>query len=643
MALPANKFAGYGVRFLSICVLALFSASLARAQQYPFLQITAPGAPQGCMFPFQDHRGALWLAGCEAGSEGLFYFDGSRFIEPLKGQFPNAIVRGLAEDSEGGVWLASNGGIYRFYRGQLRKVVEGAALAGITSVAPDVFLATRSLSDSDAMHRAALIRISRVQGEWKAETVQEPVAQVQYRLDHTGHVIYGCIEGYCEIPADEVVRWKPGKSLAVTRHEADTGFNLAYATNLSVVWRDRFGCVWWRERVNAAYQCPADAKPVNVPISMASLGFPSIFELSDGTVGFPSYGKVTFGRPGNLRALNGGNGCPNAMIAVAGRDDSLWISSTSGLFVLPFHNKMEFWSARDGLKGTVWKAVHVGNNVFAAADIYSEILDSDRSHWRPLQAPGGRSFPGPQNTLLLASNNSIIQIDATGKVLRRSKEVPVWLLATAPDGTEWGGGTGVYKLAAKGRTFQQESEAPNQTFIQGIAFDPQGDLWTCSSIGLSHLSHGQWRTISAKDGLRQSGCSTMTEDVNGNFWYAYDTLPGFALIHNPTSDHPVIQQFQNEGANNRTYFFASDRRGWLWRGTPDGVYAADLDQAQRGQWLHLDRSNGLPAVDTNQNSFFEDSDGSIWFGGNQQRILAGNRYLSDDRHFRCRVFQYRQR
>jgi tRNA A-37 threonylcarbamoyl transferase component Bud32 len=622
MASPANKSAGYGVRLSCICILGLLSAALASAQQYPFLPISAPNAPPGCMFPFEDRSGGLWLAGCEAGSEGLYFFDGSRFIQPLKGQFPKVIVRGLAEDTDGAIWISSSGGIYTFYKGQLQKKFDGIALAGITQIAPNVFLATLAQSSADPVHHAALVRISRAQGEWKADVVQEPVQQMQYRLDHTGHVLYACIEGYCEMSAEELVRWKPGLPLAITRHQAQTDTNAAYAQDISVVFRDRFGCIWWRGRTPASYQCPSDPEPINLPASLASLGFPSLFEMADGTIGIPSYGKLTLGRPGNFRALNGSNGCPNIITAVPGKDGSIWLSSTSGLYVLPLHTKMEFWSARDGLKGSVWTVLHTGNHVFALADVYNQILDNDRSHWRVLPGPAGRLSPGPDNTVMVPSTNvAVIQMNSAGKILRRSPPLPVWQVVRAPDGSEWGGGNGVYRFVPHGHNFRVEQKASaQQYFIQGIAFDREGDFWTCSSIGLSHLSKSGWRAISTKDGLLQNGCGSMTEDSRGDFWYAYDTLPGFALIQNPRSDRPVIQQFQNEGTKSRTYFLGFDRRGWLWRGTPDGVYVADLEQARQGQWLQVNRADGLPAVDTNQNSFFEDSDGSIWFGAENSVI-----------------------
>ena len=622
MASSANKSAGYVVRaFLTrVVVLVVLKATTALGQQYPFIHIIAPNAPQGCMFPFQDRNGGMWLVGCEAGTEGLFYFDGTRFFSPVAGAFPKVIVRGLAEDSDGGIWIPSSGGIYRFYRGQLQKKFEGAALAGITEVAADVFLATVSQAASDPMHQAGLVRISRMNGDWRADVLQDSVQQVQYRLDRTGHVLFGCSGGYCELAADEVMHWMPGMRLSITRHVVPMRLNNAYAQNVSVTWRDRFGCIWWRGRTEASYQCPSDSRAIDLPITLTGLGFPSIFELPDGTIGIPSYGRMIIGRPGSFKVFNGANGCPNAMIAVAGKDDSVWITSTSGLYVLPQHGKMEFWSARDGLKGTVWSVLHAANNVFATADVSSEILDSDRSHWHVLPVPGGRLFPGPRGTVMAVNDQVIWQMGPAGEPLRHSPKLPVWVMAKAPDSTDWVGGNGVYRLTASGDRLRPEPKAPDQLYIQGIHFDRDGDLWTCSSLGLSHLYQARWRTISTKDGLLQNACASMTEDRAGDFWYAYDTIPGFARIQDPRSDHPVVQQFGNEEVKERTYFFASDRRGWLWRGTPNGLYIADLDQARQGKWLHLDRVDGFPAVDTNQNSFSEDSDGSIWFGAEDSVI-----------------------
>lgn len=56
----------------------------------------------------EDSHGGLWFAGCEVGAEGLFYFDGSRFLSPLQAPFPKVVVSGMEQDSNGGIWIASS-------------------------------------------------------------------------------------------------------------------------------------------------------------------------------------------------------------------------------------------------------------------------------------------------------------------------------------------------------------------------------------------------------------------------------------------------------------------------------------------------------------------------------------------------------
>jgi tRNA A-37 threonylcarbamoyl transferase component Bud32 len=50
------------------------------------------------------------------------------------------------------------------------------------------------------------------------------------------------------------------------------------------------------------------------------------------------------------------------------------------------------------------------------------------------------------------------------------------------------------------------------------------------------------------------------------------------------------------------------------------VYVADVKEAEEGHWLLLNRTDGLPAVDTNRQSFRQDRDGSVWFGADNSVI-----------------------
>ena len=47
---------------------------------------------------------------------------------------------------------------------------------------------------------------------------------------------------------------------------------------------------------------------------------------------------------------------------------------------------------------------------------------------------------------------------------------------------------------------------------------------------------------------------------------------------------------------------------------------ADQTQAEAGKWIHFDQSDGLPGDDVNNGSFFNDKDGSLWWGADTNII-----------------------
>jgi hypothetical protein len=155
-----------------------------------------------------------------------------------------------------------------------------------------------------------------------------------------------------------------------------------------------------------------------------------------------------------------------------------------------------------------------------------------------------------------------------------------------------------------------------------IGTDTHDTLWACYDGGLVSRQPTGWRAFSTNDGLLENNCRSFAIDAEEDIWYAYSQLPAFSLIQPATGGTARIQHF-HDGPDTgiaQSYFFGIDNRGWIWRGTRDGVYAADLNEAKRGMWVHLGDADGLPDVDTNQQSFFGDSDGSIWFGADRSLI-----------------------
>jgi len=250
------------------------------------------------------------------------------------------------------------------------------------------------------------------------------------------------------------------------------------------------------------------------------------------------------------------------------------------------------------------------------------VLDADRSRWRPLldldYVYGGHLIVGPGNTFLAGNQvDGVVQMSLRGKILRRSDPTNATALARTSDGQIWIPGRGVFgRLGFDGRRITIAAESVPGAQGDGVEMkvDPYSGLWECYAGGL--IRKDGLHAVSREDGLLENRCRSFAIDQGGDVWYSYLSVPSFSLIQNPTGSKPSIRHFYSGGGIGLapSNFFHSDRRGWLWRGTEDGVYIADPEQARNGQWLHLDRQDGLPSTDSNQLSFFEEGDGSVWFG-----------------------------
>lgn len=609
-----------------IRLLFLLLIGTAHAQQYPFIRISAPDAPKGAGNLFEDSDGGLWIVGAESG-EGLSYFDGTRFFSPLKNSFPKFQGSGIAEDSETGIWIASSAGLFRYYQGQLQKVLDGAFDVGITKVAPNLFLTVVRAGGGDSGGTGRLIRVSKIAGQWKTDTLLETFPLVKLQPDQSGSVLFACDKGYCEVASDDIARWQPGGTVAMRRYAALTRTD--YSKDGSLVWRDRFNCVWMRSSLDVSYQCPGDKQPEVMPASIASLGISIILETSDGSVVLLSFNKLAIGRPGHFRVVTPANGYPSAASALVAKDGAIWLSNANGLYVFPTRLAMEFWSERDGLLGNTWSILPLKKETLAASGDTIEVLEKDRSRWRlwlPLRDASSLE-EGPDSTILAASQTEgLWQVSAQGKVLRKS--APTEIMATVEDGDRrfWASGAGIYQVnfVNQGLDLQPQTLPVPGARIQSLRFDGSGGLWACGDSGLLHKEESNWRLFSTKDGLKDTSCRNFAVDQQQDIWYSYSSfrIPGLTLIRNPAGSHPSFQFIEGGNLAGRGYgnFFESDRRGWLWRGTPDGVYVADPKEAEEGNWLRLDRSDGLPAIDANQRSFREDRDGSVWFGADNSVI-----------------------
>ncbi len=513
-------------------------------------------------------RGGIWMGGMVEGSEGLTYFDGSRFFSPLKTAFPKVIVSGMVEDSEGGIWLATTGGVYRAFRGDLVRVADGSTEYGIAAAANDVFLAAVTKPGSN---KAKLLRLARsTGGKWKTDIIMPLTEPSVLQSDGAGNILYVCDGGYCEFRADDAVRWRPGTALMLISHREVT---LTPSLQASVASRDRFGCMWFRSVSQGEVHCAGGRANPSEEISGA--GFPSIAELNDGTIVLPFFGKLAMGRPGHLRVISATTGFPGSMIAVATNDRSIWFCNGNGTpFVLPSLMPMEFWTEKEGLDGNTWSVVRTFDHTLAVAGESLLQLDKDRSRWSIAGKTTGLSHltAGPDGTILLTTGFH-------EKFRLRTDGEPIGRLP-APSASD---------------------EPENRSCSDALA----SAGW--DSDRASRLSQqANW--------LAQQQCVSLSREGGSEIWYTnWQREGGLNLLENPAGK--VLKFATGSEVGNATVrFLGIDKRGWIWRGSPVGIYVADRELARQGQWLYLNRQDGIAGQDANRGSFFSDPDGSVWFG-----------------------------
>jgi hypothetical protein len=117
-------------------------------------------------------------------------------------------------------------------------------------------------------------------------------------------------------------------------------------------------------------------------------------------------------------------------------------------------------------------------------------------------------------------------------------------------------------------------------------------------------------------GLLQQQCVSVASNGESDLWYSsIEREGGFNLRENPAGKGGSVLGFAtgSEVGNATVRFFGIDGRGWIWRGSPVGIYVADPELARQGQWLYLSRTDGIAGTDANRGSFFSDPDGSVWF------------------------------
>ncbi len=595
----------------------LIAVSATWAQQYPFLPVA--GSPQDVQGLFQDSRGRLWLTGPD-----LACFDGARFFFLRDYGFP-ALTQslGIAEDPSGNIWIAAQTGVYRFSGGWVEQVSGGVVATGIVAVTSEMAIATEGPAGTASPQDVALVRIQRIGGKWISEAVMDLDSPGPITLDPFGMLLYPqSINHWSEIRLQDVVRWRSGEQVETIRHGAPGGLPVS-----GRIVRDRAGCVWSNSPEGSAYDCGEGKRRAR--FDGASLPSNNR-ETPDGRIVLVGQTELAIGRPGTFQIASHANGLPGLLDAVAGRDGTLWLNTTDGLYRFPSPFRIEYWTIREGLSDPPWSLARAGERVYAGLVGKIATLSPDRFRWNVIakfeEKDRISGLLALDDGSLFASfwNAGGAQLSTDGRVLARTmKGRPVASgkrLARTPDGEVWMSGVQLGRIRRAGSILKFENhplQRQPSANVFAIKYEEHTHrLWACYDGGLVvRDERGGWREFTTRDGLQVNDCWSVAPLPNGDAWYAYKGFPGFALIRPEAGGNIVVRQYgRKDVVEAGSVTLDTDRSGRLWRGGLLGIYVADEVEAEAAQWLRLDKSDGFPANDMNAGSFFVDKDGSFWWG-----------------------------
>jgi tRNA A-37 threonylcarbamoyl transferase component Bud32/ligand-binding sensor domain-containing protein len=622
----------HGVHKLLLVGLTHLLAASGIAQHYPILPV--PGSPRGIYTLFQDSRSALWLGTVN----DVLGFDGTRFYSLRPFGFPREVPVSFAEDSDGGLWIATqssaalggneHGGLYRYQAGHVRRVLAGDAMT-VVAVAPGIVAASMGIETGGRPAFGDLYLLHRSSPgpfggspHWTAQRMLEK--QVNHlTVDHQGNLLFPCPGGWCQIGGRQLADWKgPESKPEVERH--------AGSPLLQRVIRDKFGCLWLRAEQFASYECPADPEPRVLPATIASSDSGALLEeAADGSMlmGVP----LALGRPGSFHTAAAINGVPKALdTAMVARDGTIWIGTEGGLFRFMHPFRIESWGADDGVEvSTSTSLLRDGENIFATAGKNGGVLklDQGNSRWNPVPGSTGLSGDlavGSDHSLLVATLSSLTQLRPSSGVVAKLPlpDRTTLSLASSQKGDLWLAHGGISQVATLGNrlALHPEPGVADDALATGFFYDgAHRTLWACDGNDvLFHRADDAdqlWGHISPQNGLPSLRCGSIAAQANGDIWVGHDGGV-LSLIDNPTSGHPAVVNYspwqgQVVVGNNYSHFLSIDSRGWIWIGK-ETLYLSALQSAPQPNWLRLDQQDGIGPTLNRAHSFLQAQDGSVW-------------------------------
>jgi ligand-binding sensor domain-containing protein/signal transduction histidine kinase len=566
----------------------------------------------------QTPDGYLWIGT----AKGLFRFDGLNFVtaQQLDSAFPSITnVLGLTTDAEGGLWVRTQGSIFRYRNGVFEDITPdltpGSFITAMSrTFSGGVLLSNlmngeilygrkeiKSLASSKIFQTALVISL--------AETLDGRI-WIGTRSDGLFYLSNGQI-----IPASEGLPDRKINSLLPLRDGqmwigTDSGLALWDGTaistkdippslnhaQISALMRDRDGNLWIGTSRGLLRLNIKDGSVLQETDKESPGEITALREDREGNIWIGSVQGIERLRDSPFVTYSASEGLPSES------NGPIYVDSEGRVWFGPSNGGL-YWM-RDGKVTTVLKA-GPGSDV-----IYSMYGGKD-DLWAGRQQGGLTHFvfgQGPPVTETYTQADGLAQNS-------------VYAVHENRDGTVWAGtlSGGVSELKDGVFTTYTTANGLASNSVASIEEGPDGTMWFGTRGGLSALSHGQLHTYTLHDGLPSDDVISLLPDPDGTLWIG--TAGGLAIL---SSDKIHSVQALPESLREPILGIAEDGKGSLWVGTSShvlkmnraGLLNGALKEGDIREYGLADGLHGIEGV-RRDHSVVTDQHGHVWFSLNR--------------------------